>query len=218
MVFTAVLKKLCCVSCMHDLNDPCPNCQIRRLKDYIRQYEEVIRYLMNLSSPQLHLKNYQIVDLMQFYRSKSPMPFETPISEELHYWKFLTITFDPEKFGISNEPGDEKNYILHHLLRVYKLNYCSALYGCFEQHQSGRVHSHIVIKVLDNDIYGELKRSFTDNPRNKHAVDIGLARFPQAIKYIEKESTDYFQLGIRNPLDEIIESSIADNPSPLNCA
>lgn len=203
-----VSKCFSCVVCSG--SSPCYACQIKQLKDTVKQYKEVLDFIMSISSEQLKLKHYQKIDLMLFNRSNSPMPFEIPTSD-LSSWKFLTITFDPQKFGVSNEPEDERNYILHHLLRVYRLDYCSHLYGCFEMHKTGRTHAHIIVRVLDNDIYSELKKSFTDNPKNKNAIDLGLARFPQSIKYIEKESKDYFQLGSfswSNPINHLMDNTI----------
>lgn len=205
MMLTQALKVISCVIC-HG-SSPCSLCQIKQWKDLARQYKEALDFILSISSEQLKLKEYQLVELMQFDRSNSPMPFDLPASDspDLGRWRFITITFDPSKFGISNQPEDEKNYILHHILRVYNLNYCShPLYGCFERHKTGGIHAHLVAYVINNDIIVELKKAFTDNPKNKHAVDIGFAKFPQCIKYIEKESTDYFQLN--DHLSKIKES------------
>lgn len=188
-------KKYSCMICHGCI--PCNGCTIKELRDHVKRLEEALNFILSISSEQLKLNRHDITDLLEFDRSNSPMPFEIPdlSSPLLPHWKFFTLTFDANKFGISNDPESEKNYILHQILTVYKKNLIRRpVYGCFEHHKSGKVHAHFIAFVIDNTVGIELRKAFTDNPRNKHAVDIGYAKFPNCIKYIEKESTDYFQL------------------------
>lgn len=209
-----IFQKISCVIC-HDCS-PCYGCQIKYLQQMVKYYKGFYDMINSIQNDNLKLKPYQLADIKMMYkRDCSPLPFECPNLELSKQWSFITLTFDPQKFGISNEPEGEKNYMLNIILAAARLSYISSVYGSFELHKNGTVHTHFVAKVHDQQIYSYLKKQLTDNPKNKNAVNLGPAKFPNCIKYIQKESNDYYQLDMpilekkeeKNPLDIIVETS-----------
>lgn len=175
--------------------------RVKELEQQLQKYNTEIPDCLMISPLRLSKINYL------FYRSTKPLEFE--YKNDLKNALFITLTFDPNKFGIQPLIEERKNYILHSIRRLYKTGLIVSVYGSFEFHKSGMIHSHfIAIKKLyvdEKDIYRELRSMFTDNPHNKCAVTIYPAKFPQAKEYIEKESTDYYSIYEKhNHLDDII--------------
>jgi hypothetical protein len=122
---------------------------------------------------------------------------------------FFTLTFDPDKFGYNNDPEHEEDYILIVLHKAFKdkerFN-INGIYMCFEKHKSGVIHAHGItrsspyyMKVIKH----YLKTSFTNNPRNRTAVQYEPSR-PNGIQYIGKleEYKRWFIIGdINIPLN-----------------
>lgn len=146
--------------------------------------KEALDYVMNQSNEALTLKPQQIVTIRsRFDRINHPLNVE--YKETLPYWRFITLTFDPNKFGLNNDAADEKNYILYSLLEIS--NYVDHIYGCFEYQKNGAVHSHVLVRLNENGpIEKILKKQFTDNPRNRNAVQVDKAKYPNALNYINK--------------------------------
>lgn len=106
---------------------------------------------------------------------------------------FYTITFDPERFGPIIPDNKAKDYILYILSMVIEKFANTRIYGSFEYHKNGNIHAHcIIVTYQQKEITQYLKSKFTNNPKNKHCIDCGPARVPQAKEYIEKESDHYF--------------------------
>lgn len=109
---------------------------------------------------------------------------------------FITLTFDPKRFGDCNEPEEEQLYLLHLINQAYEKELLlPTIYGCFEKHKNGSIHAHFIGTVrYANEHVMNLKKFFkarlTDNPYNRNAVDIGNYRFKKSIEYINKEQ-DY---------------------------
>lgn len=181
------------------------------LKQQVQQYKEALDFILNVSSEQLQLTPYQELDInSKFQFSSIPFTFQNPSQDnltELAHWHFVTVTFDPSKFGVSNLNDDERKYILYQIVRCIRRGFIKQVYGSFELHQNGRTHAHFICYALDNDYKELLKKSFTDNPYNKRAVVIYPAKFPKVLNYINKESTNYFKTNDHeddiNPLDEL---------------
>lgn len=109
------------------------------------------------------------------------------------HFKFITITFDPQRFGINNDPDKEKNYILWHLTRIQKQQWCTTYSGCFEKQKNGTIHAHLIMGTnYEIEVYKYLKKQFTNNPNNRVAIRIDPAK-TKAMEYIRKESDHYFQ-------------------------
>lgn len=84
----------------------CFKCQIKTLKEKISIQDIELRYWKGESCKLLSLNK----DYRQYYEvSLQYLPLSY-IGDSLEY-KFLTITFDPKKFGQFNLHSDEQNYI-----------------------------------------------------------------------------------------------------------
>lgn len=160
----------------------------------IQELEQQIAFMTGTSSEQLELSYDQKMKIEKYITERKvatnlPPFYWLPIP----HFKFITITFDPAKFGLNNEPSKEKNYILWHLTRIRKYGWCTCFSGCFEKQQNGTIHAHLIMGTnYQTDVYKYLHKQFTDNPRNKVAIRIDPAKI-RAMEYIRKESDHYFQ-------------------------
>lgn len=102
-------------------------------------------------------------------------------------FKFITLTYDPKKFGYSNSENIQKEYFL---AKIYPYIKDKQFYGCFEHHQNGNLHMHFILKETEEYckiMKKEIRRYFTDDTRNRSFMDIGTAKYKLAIRYINKE-------------------------------
>lgn len=182
----------------------------QRFIDLINENQKLkqqIAYLTRTNNEILYLKYYEKMLITDYIKeSNKPIDYEwQPVKQ----YKFITITFDPEKFGINNSPELEKQYILHKLAYLKKSDLCQSFYGCFEFHKSGSIHAHLIMCTnYDKEVYKYLKQQFTDNPRNRHAIDYCLAKV-KAQQYIEKESDHYFiSKTEKQIIDQILKPSV----------
>lgn len=142
--------------------------------------------LMYYKSIEINLKhNLSEFNELAFEQSDEPMALDSKVNLDSLY--FLTITFDPHRFDnleLSTEIS-QKRYIIRQLYEIR--HHVKFIYGCFEKHKSGIIHSHLVIDVNDVEyITDKLMRAFSSKPSNKHAIDITPLRHPQnAIRYID---------------------------------
>lgn len=181
----------CIVSCSKVM---CLKCENKQLKSVNEQLQQQLNFILSLSSDKLKLNIYQKQEISKYMiRQSEAIQFTNPI-EELPKWHFVTVTFDPAKFGLSNNEDEEKNYILHEIIKLFRKGMIKSVYGCFEYTKALKIHAHFVCYVYDNDYKPQLKKAFTDNPKNNRAIDTVPAKFPNVITYINKESTDYFKL------------------------
>jgi hypothetical protein len=187
------------------------------MKKVIAYYKGFYDMVNSIQNENLYLKPYQRADIAaSFNIFYSPIPLDGwDLNTKL--WRFITLTFDPSKFGCSNDPENERMYMLNIILAAARLSYITKVYGSFELHKNGTIHTHFIAEVHSQDLYHFLKKKLTDNPKNKNAVNEGKAKFPNCIKYIEKESTYYYKLDHpyidseieENPLDVIVDRNSA---------
>lgn len=176
-----------------DSSNKCSKCEIKQLKSELEGLREKIRYMEVQENDKIHLDEQHKQKVYSSFKITSvPQPYD--YEDFLSLTKFYTITFDPNKFGtLKIDKRQAFEYILHHLLHCYKYFHIFSLYGCIEMHQNGNPHAHIIIHSnYHKEITTYLKSKFTDNMHNKHCIDVGPAKYPQAKEYIEKESTLYF--------------------------
>lgn len=140
----------------------------------------------------LDLKYYQKMDIRNTF-SENTLPFVFDYESKLSNAYFITITFDPNKFGVKENTDLRKDYILYQLTKLKQKELYTDCYGCFEYHKNGIVHSHLImITNYPKEIKQLLKSKFTDNVHNKVVIQLDKAKFPQAQQYIEKESEHYY--------------------------
>jgi len=150
-----------------------------------------------------------------FERSSEPIWFDyLPWLSQAY---FITLTFDPARFGVSNHTDAQKDYLLTVICQLFEKELALSVYGCFEFCKTGAVHTHMILQTNQiNDVKKFCKSKLTFNAYNKHAVDVGNAKHPQAQQYIEKESVDYYTYTVgsnylqntNNGLDDGLEDEI----------
>lgn len=180
-----------CVQC-HDSNIKCYRCQIRQLKaENLSLKQELQKYYL-IDNEQLSLTRYQQQDIdNNFIQQSTPLDYD--YKDKLSNEYFITITFDPSKFGLQPYESERKDYILYQLTRLRNKDLFTDCYGCFEYHKNGIIHTHLIMNTaFPKEIYQILKSKFTDNSHNKVVLQIDKAKWPQAKDYINKESDHYY--------------------------
>lgn len=175
----------------------CTRCEIRALKLEVLELKRVNQYLTRGNSILFDFEgsDYRIINMFSTFSSFK-------VGHDIAYHsatlKFYTLTFDPAKFGVSNDMELEKQYMLIQIGKAYRDFNCTYVYGCFEYHKTGAVHTHFILKSYDNHpkIYKFLKYRFTDNPSNRCAIVVKAVADYGVIKYINKESTEFYQIGL----------------------
>lgn len=160
----------------------CSKCEIKDLKRKLYDACEIIRTMKDESHLAL-TENYEIHRQRLEYKLTQSMK-EIPFTyKPTHY--FLTITFDPDFTGHSNQEEHEKVYILTKLLEADAI--FDEFYGCFEKQGNGRIHAHILINTYDPY---ELKKFLvtkftTKNLKIQRSIQIDRAT-PTALDYVNK--------------------------------
>lgn len=182
-----------CAICHHSTQ--CYKCEIFDLKAKVRQLQSELSRYYTSDVEKLKLTFSDKQDYSNFIVMRCDLPIEYDYKDELSTSHFVTITFDPARFGMHPFDEERKEYILHKLTSIMDKQLIKKCYGSFERHKNGIIHSHLIINAQQEDIKKIkqlLKSYFTDNPYNKIVIDIGPAKYPQAKDYIEKESDDYY--------------------------
>lgn len=177
-----------CVVCKG--TSQCQRCQIKDLKLKIEQQEYALQYFQKDSNQQLRLpKDYA----HYFERDNKFLPIK--YYGEMVDYHFLTITFDPNKFGIFNQHVDEQNYIFKYLHKSIDKQIVVQLTGCFEYQKNGTTHAHIILKSAqrDSEIEDFFRNYFTNDPKNKYAIKSYKLQKEKCETYLQKESTEYFR-------------------------
>jgi len=186
----------------------CYKCQNRRLQHENYKLRRQLDSILLRNNELLDLKYYQKLLSESAIQTDEPIQLEIQLDIPLTSLKFITITFDPSKFGVNNQVVSERQYILYQLMLLVKKGFIDSFYGCFEFHHNGATHAHVITHLVRFDIplIKLLRPAFTDNPQNKVAVRVDPARMPQAIQYVNKvdklEGKGYFSydLSILNPV------------------
>lgn len=185
-----------CAVC-NSSNIQCWKCERISLKFKIAQLQNELSKFYSADVEKLAVENYEKQISENYLIVTSDIPIQYDYKNELSTSHFVTITFDPARFGMQPFDSERKDYIIHKLLRLFDKKLIKKCYGSFERHKNGIIHSHLIINAQQEDIpkiKQLLKSYFTDNPYNKIVIDIGPAKYPQAKDYIEKESDDYYKI------------------------
>lgn len=185
-----------CAVC-NSSNIQCWKCERISLKFKIAQLQNELAKFYSADIEKLSVEYYERQISQDYLTVQSPIPIKYDYHNDLSTSHFVTITFDPARFGLQPFESERKDYIIHKLYRLFDKNLVKKCYGSFERHKNGIIHSHLIINAQQEDIKKIkqlLKSYFTDNPYNKIVVDIGPAKYPQAMEYIEKESDDYYMI------------------------
>jgi len=124
-------------------------------------------------------------------------------------WIAITLTFDHQKHPqlILTPSYEQKKYIEKVISNLLYEQHITAVYGSFEKHKSGYIHSHILIPHYGphNNLLEILVPYFTNRPIPKqHAVLIkSVTDISKWISYLNKESQDYYEFNLRKNTIEI---------------
>jgi len=124
-------------------------------------------------------------------------------------WLAITITFDQQKHPqlIITPSFEQKKYIEKVISNLLYEQHITAVYGSFEKHKSGYIHSHLIIPHYGSTInlLETITSYFTNRTIEKqHAVLIkDVTDISKWIGYINKESQDYFEFNLRKNTIEI---------------
>jgi len=194
-----------CVVCKG--SSQCQRCLIKDLTSRIELLNYELSYLRKGSNNQLQLPQ----DYSQHFELDNkflPIIYYGTLED----YGFLTITFDPNKFGLFNQPKDEQNYIFKQLKQAITDQYIFQLTGCFEYQKNGAVHAHLIIKsdYTNSQIEDYFRLHFTNDPRNRYAIKCFSLQKDKCESYIQKESQEYYRYDQINGFDENV--SVSDNP------
>lgn len=135
--------------------------------------------------------DYEIDNMFSIYhQSYIPIGYQIDESNKCDDLHFITITFDPKKFGHEANSEKEERYILYSLYEMKKHNNITDIYGSFEKHKNGRTHAHLLIFTPKSSPFfkSRLQSMFTDNMNNTKAVDMEVCKNISKCKaYIDKD-------------------------------
>ncbi len=137
-------------------------------------------------------------------------------------YQFLTITFDPNKFGYFNMREDEQNYIFYKLKLSIKDQLITQLTGCFEyQKRTGTTHAHMIIRTdkTPSEIEDYFRPHFTNDKKNKYAIKSYYLEQEKCEAYLQKESMEYYKYDLVHGLDDglsLVDPQCRKDNHPLN--
>jgi len=195
-----------CVVCQDFL--PCQKCQIKSLKKENNDLKTQLQYYKRTPHSLLldaTKSKYLFMDVGDYgspphFRDSTEFKgFPDYIYYNPNKFKFLTITFDPSKFGLFNPEESEKDYILYVLFQLFqKYHIYTDIIGCFEYQKNGSIHAHAILKThlstVEMDDY--LRSHFTDIDKKKKQYAVKTERiknYDNVVNYLQKESNHYFQ-------------------------
>jgi len=168
-----------CVVCQDDHQIKLLKAKISELTIKLSMYEH--------SEMKAYSHEKQLIDII-YEQSDTPL-----LNEDFNIegYQFVTLTYDPKKFGYMQSARGQTEYFLAALIKYEQL-----LYGCFEYHKNGNVHMHFIIKGTNEELEQmkkDIRYKFTDNPRNRDFMDYGICKDKTGIRYINKESNKYIK-------------------------
>lgn len=113
----------------------------------------------------------------------------------------ITITFDQQKHPqlIITPQYDQKKYIEKVISNLLYDKHITAVYGSFEKHKSGFIHTHLIVPHYGD--YNNLLQTITNyftNRKKQHAVLIKkVDNLEKWLNYINKESDDFYEFNLR---------------------
>jgi len=183
----------------NSVKEPCFMClnshlTLKTYEQLITEIEDLkseIKYIKNSDSCTKLLKKFEIIPI--FYEKIKLLEIketvETYQKTLILYQekvKFITLTFDPRKFKQLTNRQSQRNYLEYIINKIFPLG---NMYGCFELHENGVVHSHFMINnLLEKEIL-EFRKYLTNYPNNIHACHIIEKDKMEAFNYINKPET-----------------------------
>jgi len=162
--------------------------------DYQTLYNESLKTIdiLEFRIEQMHLKDSCYNKIYENDKKpitrlvEIPMKIHWPLNRKVY---MVTLTFDPKKFKVLINRTAQRSYIRMIVDEYIELFTPDYLYGCYELHDSGVVHSHFIISNFSDDELNWFKKKFTDNPKNDTAVHRCEKDKLDAIEYLNKVET-----------------------------
>lgn len=142
-------------------------------------------------------------------------PIDNPFYTEI--CKMITLTFDPRKFPVLFDKRAQRQYVAETINEfITTFPRIDALYGCYELHENGVVHSHFIIPNISNFELKFLRLKYTDNDQNIHAVHCCEKVLSDGVNYVNKKETkDIENLKNYYIIKKYLDYSICPVPGPL---
>ena len=161
-------------------------------KKTVRSYEIEIEKLKNEI---LILKNsdscYRALDKLPKIPYKKIKLLEKPLEMPYPFQydakvQMITMTFDPHKFKSLTNRQAQRNYMQYVIDKVFPIG---PIYGCFELHDNGVVHSHFMVNQFTEKEFNLMKSYLTNYENNIHALHQCEKQEVVAFDYINKPET-----------------------------
>lgn len=175
---------------------------ILSLKREINKLRNTVRFLNGRELKELlvgPIREDEIKSIIKYCPKWEPCIKEERMIFGAGYNLFITLTFDPSRFGESNSPKSEELYFLDIILSaIQKELLLPPVYGCFELQKNGSIHTHFIANTTTqeitslsesriSEIRNHFKTKLTDNTQNRNAVHMGNYRERKSLDYINKE-------------------------------
>lgn len=183
-------KKTIIIDCLicHGSNIKCYKCEIIDLKNQIQKLKQQMLNYDNEADEKLYINHYRQQELNKLYTSR-----KYELSNPKY---FITVTFDPLKFGMKELNEERQYYILDKIMSMYEKELIHGCFGSFEFQKNGLIHAHFNVSSYDlsnEEIEDILRPYFTDNRRNKIAVKC-LPFKESSYDYILKDKYKYYRI------------------------
>lgn len=188
-----------------DLNKINPS----ELQEYVFKLKKSL-YFKTLQNDYL-LKNesYINIECPVYYPFNREEMYLTDIELPNRDYIAITLTFDQQKHPqlILTPTYEQKKYIEKVISNLLYEQLISAVYGCFEKHKSGYIHSHLIVPHYGdyNNLLSTIVPYFTNRELKKqHAVLIKpVTDLNKWLTYINKESLDFIEWNLKKNTIEI---------------
>lgn len=180
-----------------------------KLESHIRALKKYLYFKTLQNDFLLKKESYLPIECPVNYPYNREKMLITDIELPNRDWLAITITFDQQKHPqlILTPTYEQKKYIEKVISTILYEQHITAVYGSFERHKSGYIHSHIIIPHYGayHNLYNKLVPYFTNRPIPKqHAILIKpVTDLDKWLNYINKESLDFIEFNVRKNTIEI---------------
>jgi len=116
------------------------------------------------------------------------LPLKDPFYTEI--CNMITLTFDPRKFPVLFDKRAQRQYVAESLNDfITTFPRIDVIYGCYELHENGVVHSHFIIPNISEFELKYLRLKYTNNDQNIHAVHCCEKVLQDEVNNVNKKET-----------------------------
>jgi len=179
------------------------------LQEYVFKLKNALYFKTLQNDLLLKNESYINIECPVYYPFNREQMYVTDIELPDRDYIAITLTFDQQKHHqlILTPTYEQKKYIEKVISNLLYEQLISAVYGCFEKHKSGFIHSHLLVPHYGdyNNIYNKLIPYFTNREfKKQHAVLIKPVKdLTKWVNYINKESSDFIEWNLKKNTIEI---------------